>query len=300
MARRDGLLHRGPAGAPDHLRGAARARRAARPRATGELGVGSGDRVATLAWNDHRHVELYYAHLRHRRDLPHHQPAPVPGADRLHRQPCRGPLLFVDPTLCRWSSGWRRSDALEGIRGHGGQEPAGHHAPNAALLRRPDRDRPATSSGQAWTRRRLRPVLHIRHHRKPKGVLYHHRSTVLHAWRSRCQTPCGCRARRGAAHRADVPRQRLGPALCAPAGGAKLVMPGPHLDGASLHELIEATGHLRSRRADRLARPPRALARRPGRAPCRSGRAAARRLRRPGARKPMSTSTGSSGCTAGA
>ena len=30
-------------------------------RALERLGVGHGDRVATLAWNGHRHLELYYA-----------------------------------------------------------------------------------------------------------------------------------------------------------------------------------------------------------------------------------------------
>ena len=29
--------------------------------ALGRLGCVPGDRVATLAWNDHRHIELYYA-----------------------------------------------------------------------------------------------------------------------------------------------------------------------------------------------------------------------------------------------
>src|SRR3954470_590139 len=38
---------------------AARARRMAN--ALGHLGLGSGDRVATLAWNGYRHLEIYYA-----------------------------------------------------------------------------------------------------------------------------------------------------------------------------------------------------------------------------------------------
>ena len=37
----------------------ARARRLAK--AMGALGVGRGHRVATLAWNNHRHLEIYYA-----------------------------------------------------------------------------------------------------------------------------------------------------------------------------------------------------------------------------------------------
>ena len=36
------------------------AREAAGPRPAGPTGVRPGDRIATLAWNDHRHFELYY------------------------------------------------------------------------------------------------------------------------------------------------------------------------------------------------------------------------------------------------
>jgi acyl-CoA synthetase (AMP-forming)/AMP-acid ligase II len=40
--------------------------------ALGRLGVAVGDRIATLGWNNYRH-------------LPHAEPAPVPGPARLYR-----------------------------------------------------------------------------------------------------------------------------------------------------------------------------------------------------------------------
>ena len=41
------------------------------------LGIKAHDRVGTLAWNDHRHLETYYAALGHAGDLPHDQSAAV-------------------------------------------------------------------------------------------------------------------------------------------------------------------------------------------------------------------------------
>ena len=55
------------------------------------LGIEPGDRVGTLAWNGYRHFELYFGISGIGAVLPHDQPAAVPRADRLHRQPCRGP-----------------------------------------------------------------------------------------------------------------------------------------------------------------------------------------------------------------
>jgi hypothetical protein len=42
-------------------------------------------------------------------------------------------------------------------------------------------------------------------------------------------------------------------AFSAPMTGAKLVMPGAKLDGASIYELLDRAGDLLGRRADRLA-----------------------------------------------
>jgi len=74
----------------------------------------------------------------------------------------------------------------------------------------------------------------------PKGAVYSHRSTMLHAYASALPDALGCSA-------ADtilpvVPMFHVnawGLPYSAALVGAKLVMPGPHLDGKSLHELFE-------------------------------------------------------------
>ncbi len=52
-----------------------------------ELGARAEDRIATLAWNDYRHLELYYAVSCS--GLSHPQPAPVTGTAGVYRQPRR-------------------------------------------------------------------------------------------------------------------------------------------------------------------------------------------------------------------
>ncbi|MCZ7653858.1 MAG: hypothetical protein M5R42_05565 [Rhodocyclaceae bacterium] len=50
--------------------------------------------MATLAWNNHRHFELYYG-VSGMGSIPQHrQSAPFPRADRLHHQPCRRRLCL--------------------------------------------------------------------------------------------------------------------------------------------------------------------------------------------------------------
>lgn len=74
----------------------------------------------------------------------------------------------------------------------------------------------------------------------PKGVLYSHRSTVLHAFGT-----CSADSLAISSRETVLPVVPLfhvnawGIPYAAAMSGAKLVMPGPHLDGASLHDLIE-------------------------------------------------------------
>ena len=78
---------------------------------------------------------------------------------------------------------------------------------------------------------------------RPKGVLYTHRSTLLHAYA--VSLPDGIPASSRDAICPVVPMFHAcgwSVPYYAPMNGVKLVLPGPHLDGASLYELFEAEG----------------------------------------------------------
>ncbi|MDA0369356.1 MAG: 3-(methylthio)propionyl-CoA ligase [Proteobacteria bacterium] len=75
----------------------------------------------------------------------------------------------------------------------------------------------------------------------PKGVLYSHRSTMLHSFASCMGDVLGIRARDSIL--VVVPMFHVnawGIPYCAAMTGAKLVFPGAALDGASVHELMES------------------------------------------------------------
>ncbi len=77
----------------------------------------------------------------------------------------------------------------------------------------------------------------------PKGVLYSHRSTVLHAYAGALPDSMSLSARDAVLP--VVPMFHVnawGTPYAAAMVGAKLVLPGPALDGASLYNLMEAEG----------------------------------------------------------
>ena len=77
----------------------------------------------------------------------------------------------------------------------------------------------------------------------PKGALYSHRSTVLHTYAAALPDSLNCSARDvilPVVPMFHVNAWGLPYAACMV--GAKLVFPGPHLDGKSLHELFESEG----------------------------------------------------------
>lgn len=210
------------------------------------LNVQAGDRVATLAWNDHRHLELYYAvsgigavcHTINPR-LPQKQIAYV-------IEHAGDKLLFVDEGL---------AGLLEKVLPLVKNPPtiivlAGTTSPlpplnaDADLLNYevmigdqaddfdwPDFDE-NTASGMCYTSGTTG---------NPKGVLYSHRSTTLHAMQVALSFANALHE--GARVLPIVPLFHVNawglPFTC-PLVGASLIFAGPFLDGPSLFELMDS------------------------------------------------------------
>jgi 3-(methylthio)propionyl---CoA ligase len=210
------------------------------------LGIEPGDRVATLAWNTFRHFELYYAisgigavcHtinprlfedqivyiVNHAADrLLFTDTTFLPLVERLApRFPadCRVVLLSdADATSNTASSALPCYETLLAAEDDAFDWPEFEERTAASLC---------YTSGTTG---------------HPKGALYSHRSTVLHAFAISLPDAISISA-------ADVvcPVVPLfhacgwGIPYAAPMNGAKLVLPGPRLDGASLYELFETEG----------------------------------------------------------
>ena len=199
-------------------------------------GVGRGDRVATLAWNGHRHLELYYGisgmgavcHTINPR-LPRGQMEYILG----HAAP---KLLFADVTFEPILGGIDLPDGLRVV--WLAEEDAAPGESYEAMIgdQRPEFDWPEldedAAAGLCYTSGTTG---------RPKGALYSHRSTVLHALSVIASIPG-----------ALAPSQRILPVVplfhvnawglpyAAPLAGASVVFPGPRLDGASLWDLMDA------------------------------------------------------------
>ena len=209
--------------------------------ALGRLGIGPGDRVGTLAWNNYRHFELYYGvsgigavcHTINPRLFDEQIVYIVNHA--------RDRLLFVEASFVPLLE--RLRPALPADCRIVLLEPAATSLPVLAtydeLIAAEPADGFAWPEFDEWSASALCYTSGTTG--KPKGVLYTHRSTVLHAYGVSLPDAIPVSSRDAVCP--VVPMFHAcgwGVPYVAAMNGATLVLPGPHLDGASLYELFEA------------------------------------------------------------
>ena len=211
--------------------------------ALGDAGIGMTDRVATLAWNDHRHLEIYYGvsgigavcHTINPRLFPEQLIYIINHAEDR--------IIMVDPMFLplieKIIDNCPKLEKIVVLC-------AAENLPDTALdavvyedfigafdgeMEWPEFDENAASS-LCYTSGTTG---------NPKGALYSHRSTVLHALMA--GTPAVTGTLTGETMMPVVPMFHVnawGQPYYAPLVGAKLVLPGPKLDGESLYNLIQA------------------------------------------------------------
>jgi fatty-acyl-CoA synthase len=206
------------------------------------LGVGRGGRVATLAWNSQAHVEAWYAIMGMGATCHTLNPRLTAEQSAAMLRQSNAEILIVSADLLPLA---RKVAALAPMRtvltidGGGGEAGPGIQSLEALLVDPPldvlwgDFDE-TTVCGLCFTSGTTG---------QPKGVSYTHRSTYLHTLRLLQADVMALAAK-------DVVlpvvpmfhASAWGIPFAAPAVGAKLVLPGRHMDGPSLAGLIVSEG----------------------------------------------------------
>jgi len=208
------------------------------------FGLESGDRVATLAWNGYRHMELYYAVAGSGRVLHTLNPRLHPDQVVWIADHAEDRVLFFDLTFLPLVEaiaqrvGTVRHFVAMTDRKH---MPAATTIPGLLCYEDLIESQPEQFEWPALDENTAATLCYTSGTTgNPKGVLYSHRSTLLHAWAAALPDAFACSARDTILP--VVPMFHVnawGMPYVACMVGAKLVFPGPWLDGRSLHELFE-------------------------------------------------------------
>ena len=235
----DGTIHRTTyAGLADRTRRLARA--------LGRLGVAEGECVATLAWNGFRHMELYFGVTGRGSVLHTVNPRLFPAQIKYMIDHAQDSYVFFDVGFTRLLEAI--APELPNVRGFVALADRSAMPdttlPNVLCYEdlladeEPGFDWPELDENAAATLCYTSGTTG-----NPKGVLYSHRSLLLHAGIGTAADGLGLSARDTLL--LVVPLFHVnawGLPFAGAMTGAKLVLPGPHLDGASLLDLMHSEG----------------------------------------------------------
>jgi len=206
------------------------------------LGVKPGDRIATLAWNGYRHMELYYGVSGMGAVLHTINPRLFPEQITYIANHAEDQYLFFDLTFAPLIE--KLGPLMRSVKGFVAMTDRAHmpalDVPNLLCY---EELVGAHDSNYEW------PVFDERTASSlcytsgttgnPKGVLYSHRSTILHSYGACMVDGLGLSA--GESALLVVPMFHVnawGMPYAGAMSGAKLVLPGPALDGKSVYELM--------------------------------------------------------------
>ena len=233
----DGSIHR-----YTYREAHARSRRLAN--ALRRLGVQPTDRAATLAWNSYRHFEIYYAVAGSGAVIHTINPRLFPDQIVYIANHAEDKILFFDVSFAPLVE--KLAPQLKSVKHFVCMTDRARMPAHAGWLcyeelvekEKPDFEWPSfdekTAACLCYTSGTTG---------NPKGALYSHRSTMIHAYAAALPDTLNISAREVVLP--VVPMFHVNawglPYSCA-LTGAKLVFPGQHLDGKSLHELFETEG----------------------------------------------------------
>jgi fatty-acyl-CoA synthase len=206
------------------------------------LGIKAGDRVGTLAWNTHRHLALYYGVAGSGAILHTVNPRLFPEQVDYIVNHAEDEVLFFDITFAPLVA--QLAPLLKTVKAFIAMTDRSHmpdiQVPNLLCY---EELLDAQSTDYAWPEFDERSASTLCYTSgttgNPKGVLYSHRSTVLHTLVELAPDTFGVSSKENLL--LIVPMFHAngwGIPYAAAMVGAKLVLPGPHLDGKSVYELI--------------------------------------------------------------
>ena len=208
------------------------------------LGIKLGDRVGTIAWNGYRHFELYFGISGIGAVLHTINPRLAPDHVAYIANHAEDQIIFVELNLLPIVEGvWEHLKTVKHVvlmtdRAH---MPASTKIPNLLCYEELIADKPGTLQWPDFDERTASSLCYTSGTTgNPKGVLYSHRSTLIHTMMSSNGSVIPMNP--DTTLLPVVPMfhaNAWGLVYAAPICGAKMVFPGAKLDGASVYELLD-------------------------------------------------------------